>query len=112
MGGGQVGTDPGLVETGDGAETLPGTLHVCLPGVESEALLFLLDEAGVCASAASACASGAQQASHVLAAMGVPLDQGRGALRLSLGWSTTDADVDRALRAVPAAIARLREVAA
>ncbi len=103
---------PGLVETADGAETLPGTLHVCMPGIESEALLFLLDEAGVCASAASACASGAQQASHVLAAMGVPLDQGRGALRLSLGWSTTDADVDRALGAIPAAIARLREVAA
>ena len=103
---------PGLVETAAGAETLPGTLHVGLPGVESEALLFLLDEAGVCASAASACASGAQQASHVLAAMGVPADQGRGALRLSLGWSTTDADVDRALRAIPAAVARLREVAA
>ncbi|MDD9369320.1 MAG: cysteine desulfurase family protein, partial [Acidimicrobiales bacterium] len=69
---------PGLVETAAGADTLPGTLHVCLPGVESEALLFLLDEAGVCASAASACASGAQQESHVLAAMGVPADQARG----------------------------------
>lgn len=103
---------PGLVETAAGADTLPGTLHVCLPGVESEALLFLLDEAGVCASAASACASGAQQASHVLAAMGVPADQARGALRLSLGWSTTDGDVDHALAAIPAAADRLREVAA
>lgn len=103
---------PDLVETASGAETLPGTLHVCLPGVESEALLFLLDEAGVCASAASACASGAQQASHVLAAMGVPADQAGGALRLSLGWSTTDDDVDRALAAIPAAYARLQGVAA
>jgi len=103
---------PGLVETAAGADTLPGTLHVCLPGIESEALLFLLDEAGVCASAASACASGAQQASHVLAAMGVPVDQSRGALRLSLGWSTTDGDVDHALAAIPAAADRLREVAA
>ena len=85
---------------------------MCLPGVESEAVLFLLDEAGVCASAASACASGAQQASHVLAAMGVSPERARGALRLSLGWTTTDADVDRALEVVPAAVAHLRGVAA
>ena len=103
---------PGATETGpDRAGRLPGTLHLCLPGVESEALLFLLDEAGVCASAASACASGAHQASHVLAAMGVPADAARGALRLSLGWPSTDADVDHALAAVPAAVARLRAAA-
>jgi len=104
---------PGAVETGPPREErLPGTLHLCVPGVESEALLFLLDEDGVCASAASACASGAQQASHVLAAMGVPAELARGALRLSLGWSSSAADVDRALASVPAAAARLREVAA
>jgi cysteine desulfurase len=115
---------PGLVETvapasdGVGApgggvgDRLPGTLHVCVPGVESEPLLFLLDEAGVCASAASACASGAQQASHVLAAMGVPGDLARGALRLSLGWSSTEADVDRAVAAVAGAVARLQGVPA
>jgi cysteine desulfurase len=102
---------PGAVETGveagDRGRRLPGTLHLCLPGIESEALLFLLDEAGVCASAASACASGAQQASHVLAAMGVPPETATGALRLSLGWTSTDADVDRALDAIPAAVDRL-----
>ncbi len=103
---------PGLVETGEPAERLPGTLHVCVPGVESEALLFLLDEAGVCASAASACASGAHERSHVLAAMGVPDGLAAGALRLSLGWSSTAADVDRALAVVPAAVARLREAVA
>jgi cysteine desulfurase len=104
---------PGLVETGPARiDRLPGTLHVCLPGVESEAALFLLDEAGVCASAASACASGAQQASHVLAAMSVPPERARGALRLSLGWTTTDADIDRALEVVPAAVARLQGVPA
>ena len=102
---------PGTIETGAARDgRLPGSLHVCLPGVESEALLFLLDEEGVCASAASACASGAHQASHVLAAMGVPADRARGALRLSLGWTTTDDDVDHALRAVPAAVARLQGV--
>jgi cysteine desulfurase len=110
---GLLGAIPGLEETGPPrARRLPGTLHVCLPGVESEAALFLLDEAGVCASAASACASGAQQASHVLAAMGVPPERARGALRLSLGWTTTDADVDRALEVVPAAVARLQGVPA
>jgi cysteine desulfurase len=106
---------PGAVETGGGPAgrpgRLPGTLHLCLPGAESEALLFLLDEAGVCASAASACASGAHQASHVLAAMGVPPEQARGALRLSLGWSTTAADVDQVLAVVPAAVTRLRAAA-
>lgn len=110
---------PGAVDTvrrlpvaGDPVERLPGTLHLCFPGVESEALLFLLDQLGVCASAASACASGAQQASHVLAAMGVPAGEARGSLRLSLGWTTTDADVDAALDAIPGAVARLRGAAA
>jgi cysteine desulfurase len=104
---------PGLVETAPGRDRrLPGTLHVCVPDIESEALLFLLDEAGVAASAASACASGAQQASHVLAAMGVTDDLARGALRLTLGWPTTEADVARALQVVPAAVARLRGTAA
>lgn len=109
---------PGAVETtaagathdatDAGGRQLPGTLHLCIPGIESEALLFLLDEAGVCASAASACASGAQQASHVLAAMGVTPTLGSGALRLSLGWTSTMADVDCALDVIPAAVARLR----
>ncbi|HET8618846.1 MAG TPA: cysteine desulfurase family protein [Acidimicrobiales bacterium] len=110
---GLVAAVPGATETvADRASRLPGLVHLCVPDVESEALLFLLDEAGVCASAASACASGAHQASHVLAAMGVPPARSAGALRLSLGWSSTAADVDHALRAVPAAVARLREAAA
>jgi cysteine desulfurase len=115
---GAAGTDAGAAgmadqaDAGDAPRRLPGCLHLCLPGIESEALLFLLDEAGVCASAASACASGAQQASHVLAAMGIPAERSRGALRLSLGWTTTDADIDHALATVPAAVARLQAVAA
>jgi cysteine desulfurase len=77
--------------------------------VESEALLVLLDDAGVCASAGSACASGALEPSHVLMAMGVPRAEARSGLRLSLGVTTTDADVDLALKVVPDAVARLRE---
>lgn len=104
---------PGLVETavghdGSRAHLTAGVCHVCVPGVAAEAVLFLLDEAGVCASAASSCASGAQQASHVLAAMGVADELALGSLRLSLGPTTTDADVDRALEVVPPAVARVR----
>jgi cysteine desulfurase len=113
---GLVAAIPGAVETGvptgaggtpDRSRRLPGTVHVCLPGIESEALLFLAERAGVCASAASACASGAQQASHVLAAMGVSPALAGGALRLTLGWTSTAEDVEAALEAVPAAAAQL-----
>jgi cysteine desulfurase len=102
---------PGLVVTAAGAERTAGTCHVCIPGVDAEALLFLLDEAGVLASAASSCSSGAQQRSHVLAAMGVGEALARGSLRLSLGPATTDAEIDAALAAVPAAVERLRDAA-
>jgi cysteine desulfurase len=109
---------PDLVETGVPARTadrghkLAGTCHVCVEGVESEALLYLLERAGVYASAASSCASGAMESSHVLAAMGVPGPVAAGSLRLSLGWTSTDADVDAALAAIPPAVARLRDYGA
>ena len=70
-------------ETVPPAAKVAGSAHVLLEGVESEALLFLLDQAGVCASAASACASGAMEPSHVLGAMGVDRGGSRGALRLT-----------------------------
>lgn len=106
---GLVAAVDGLVETvaPDVART-PNICHVCVPGIAAEALLFLLDDAGICASAASACSSGAQQASHVLAAMGVADELALGSLRLSLAPTTTDADVDHALATIPAAVARLR----
>lgn len=99
----------GVAVTVPPAASVPGIVHVCVEGIESEALLYLLDEEGVCASAASACASGAMEPSHVLAAMGVPRQRAMGALRLSLGHTTTEADIDRAVAAVGAAIRRLRE---
>lgn len=98
----------GIVETVPADVRVPGVVHVCVEGVESEALLFMLDAADVCASAASACASGAMSPSHVLASMGVGPERARGALRLSLGHATTDADVDLALEAVVGAVTRLR----
>ena len=118
---GLVAAVPGLVETGvapaprggaaDRSHKVAGVCHVCIDGVESESLLFLLEQAGVYASAASSCASGAMEPSPVLAAMGVSRGAARGALRLSLGATTTHADVDRALAAVPAAVERLRRYA-
>ena len=104
---GLLGAVPGALEVAPRSGRIAGNCHLLVPGVESEALLFLLDEAGVCASAGSACASGALEPSHVLVAMGVPADEARGALRLSLGWCSTEADIDVALRAVPEAVGRL-----
>jgi cysteine desulfurase len=109
----------GLQQRVDGVtETVPpelkvaGSAHVLIAGVESEALLFLLDEADVCASAASACASGAMDPSHVLAAMGVSRSDALGALRLTLGHTTTAADVERAITVIGDAVDRLRAAAA
>ena len=102
---------PDAAETGDRSSKVAGNCHLSFVGVESEALLVLLDGAGVCASAGSACTSGAIEPSHVLVAMGVAKERALGTLRLSLGSTTTGADVDHALAAVPAAVARLREPA-
>ena len=92
----------------DGVGVLPGHLHLCLPGIEREELLVALGEHAVCASGGSSCASGALEPSHVLAAMGVAPGLASGAVRFSLGSSTTDEDVDRALHVVPEVVAALR----
>lgn len=105
---GLLSTVPGAVETGDRRAKVAGNCHLRFPGVESEALLVLLDEAGVCASAGSACTSGAMEASHVLLAMGVGEAEALGSVRFSLGATTTGADVELALKAVPDAVETLR----
>lgn len=106
----------GVCERLDGVhETVPdraikvaGNAHLCFEGVVSEELLFLLDRQGLCASAASSCASGAIQLSHVLAAMAVDPARGGGALRFSLGWTTSPAEVERAVELVADAVTKLR----
>jgi cysteine desulfurase len=105
---GLLATTRDATETGARATKVAGNCHLSFAGVESEALLVLLDGAGVCASAGSACTSGAVEPSHVLTAMGVPADRAVGSLRLSLGTTTTDADVDLALEVIPPAVERLR----
>lgn len=92
--------------------SVAGIAHLCLEGIESEPLLFLLDKEDVCASAASACASGAMEPSHVLAAMGVDAERAKGALRLSLGHTTTEDDIDRAVNAVVNSVEYLHNMSA
>ena len=87
----------------------PQIAHLCFKGVESESLLFLLEQEGIAASAASSCASGAQQASHVLHAMGIDYETAAGSIRLSLGWTTTEEEINHALTVIPAAVTQLRE---
>lgn len=103
-----VATVPGARATAAAAATVPGIVHLLLPDVDSEAVLYLLEHHHrVLASAAASCASGAQERSHVLAALGLSRREASGALRLSTGWSTTDDDVGAAAAALPAVVAAL-----
>lgn len=90
----------------DTAGRLPGNAHFSFPGCEGDSLLFLLDAAGVNVSTGSACQAGVPEPSHVLLAMGRTEEEARGALRITLGWTTTEADVDAFLAALPAAVER------
>lgn len=98
----------GAVEaTGHPVERLPHIASLIARGIEGPAVALALDLEGIAVSTGSACATGSAEVSHVLTAMGFPADEARGQLRISLGRTTTDAEVDEACRAVPAVIARL-----
>jgi len=101
-------TVSGHWEAGDGIRRLSGNAHLLVPGCEGDSLLYLLDAAGVECSTGSACQAGVPQPSHVLLAMGVAEQDARGALRLTLGHTSTEADVDAFLAALPAAVERAR----
>jgi cysteine desulfurase len=89
---------------------LAGNVNVCFQFIEGESVLLLLDDAGICASSGSACTSGALDPSHVLLAIGLPHEIAHGSLRLSLGESNTEGEVDYVLEVVPKIVARLREM--
>ncbi len=99
---------PGTWLNGDPAVKVAGNVHVGIPGIEAEALLVLLDRAGVCAAAGSSCSSGATEPSHVLAAMGLDRTDALASIRLSLGFASVPTDVDRVLEVLPAAVRQLR----
>jgi len=90
---------PEAVILGGAAERLPNTTLMALEGVKAETAIIALDLEGVAVSAGAACSSGKVQSSHVLAAMGVSPALARGAVRVSLGWTTTPADIERFLNA-------------
>jgi cysteine desulfurase len=90
---------PTAIIFGAAVERLPNTTLVALPGMKAETAVIAFDLDGVAVSSGAACSSGKVQPSHVLAAMGVPPELARGAIRLSLGWSTTEFEVDRFLDA-------------
>ncbi len=100
-----------VVNGATGAGRLPGNAHFTFAGCEGDSLLMLLDANHIECSTGSACTAGVAQASHVLLAMGADPDRARGSLRLSLGHTSTDADVDAALRVLPVAVSRARQAA-
>ncbi|WP_153394202.1 cysteine desulfurase family protein [Ornithinicoccus halotolerans] len=98
----------GWWQPGDVTHRLAGNAHLRVPGCDGDSLLYLLDAAGVQCSTGSACQAGVPQPSHVLLAMGLSEDEARGSLRLTLGHSSTEADVDSFLAALPPAVERAR----
>jgi len=101
----------GVKVNGAGAARVPGTVNVCIDGVEGESLLLMLDARGIAASSGSACTSGSLEPSHVLMAMGVRPELAHGSLRLSLGRAATAEDVDAVLEVLPPVVERLRSIA-
>jgi len=98
----------GAVVIGSDVDRLPNTTCVAWPGIDAETLLMAFDIDGFAISSGSACSSGKVAKSHVLSAMGLPGDIITGAIRVSLGWNTTEQDVDRFVAAAKTIVARLR----
>jgi cysteine desulfurase len=109
LGDGILASVAGSVETGERPHRVAGSLHLRFAGVEAEALVILLDQKGLSVSAGAACSSGAVEVSHVLTSMGLPPEEAASGVRLSLGATTTGADIDQALTVVPDAVGQLRD---
>lgn len=105
---GVLGCVPETRLTGHPADRLPNSASFTFRYVEGEAILLNLDMAGVAASSGSACTTGSEAPSHVLQAMGIPVEEARGALRLTLGNENTEEDVDYVLDVLVTTIEKLR----
>jgi cysteine desulfurase len=103
---------PDAVYNGRPDDRLPGNAHFSFPGCEGDALLLLLDAQGIACSTGSACSAGVAQPSHVLLAMGADEARARSTLRFTLGHTSTAADVDELVAALPAAVERARRAGA
>jgi cysteine desulfurase len=104
--------EDGVELTGHPRERLPNLLSVVVGEADGAAIVVKLDLAGIAGSVGSACTTGSTEPSHVLTAMGYPDDEARGSLRLSLGRTTTDEEIDEAVETVPRVIADSRAAAA
>ena len=100
---------PGVELTGHPRDRLPGHLSVVVRDADGQSLVLALDLEGIACSSGSACASGSTEPSHVLTAMAYPAEEARGALRLTLGRTTTDDEIETASGLLPPTIARVRE---
>ncbi|MCU1678879.1 MAG: cysteine desulfurase [Frankiales bacterium] len=105
-----VGCVRGVTVNTDTAHSLPGIAHLTFADCDGDALLMLLDAAGIQCATGAACAAGIAEPSHVLLAMGRTTEEARGSLRFSLGHPSTATDVDALVDALPAAVARARDV--
>lgn len=99
---------PDIQLNGPAENRLSGTLNLSFAGCQGETLLMALDLAGISVSTGSACASGSSEPSHVLTAMGLPLERIAGSIRFSLGWATTAEEIEETLKRVPPVIERVR----
>jgi cysteine desulfurase len=109
--------EQGLLDTvssvqvnGDRTRRLPNTSSLAIEGVDSEGMLMLLDQRGICCSAGSACTAGSLEPSHVLKAMGFPNDRARGSLRFSFSRFNSEGEVEQALQIIPNAVEKLRSM--
>jgi cysteine desulfurase len=107
---GLSGSIESIYLNGDPLRRLPGNLNVRLDGIEGEAMILMLDMEGICVSSGSACTTGSLEPSHVLLAMGIPAEQAHGSLRITLGRSTTQDDIDHFINVFPPIVKRLREM--
>jgi cysteine desulfurase len=107
-----IGAADGVVETGHPTDRLPGLASFVVAGVDGSTVTIALDLADIACSTGSACVSGSTDPSHVLLAMGFPAEEARGALRFSLGRTTTDAEIAQAAALVLSTLAHQREAAA
>lgn len=101
---------PDAILNGDAKRRLPGNLNVTIPGVDGEAAVLYLDNAGILASTGSACSTGNLDPSHVLVALGRTIEEANCSLRFTLGRHTTEADIQTVIQKLPPIVDRLRQL--